>query len=379
MGRRTARQSAHSAVVHGGHIRWQFACEEGHADWDVVSISTEESFDVVGGGYCRASVKLCERHRCVLHRQRNKRAAAWSLERDLCDRLSEHRVQVRIISANECDLRVKVRCWFANFRKPEAQKRLEAMLREALVALSARNEEVIRRDELSAIAQRHTPADYELSRSSWVRRLGVPVRPHRIGFFCAFPWDYTPFPWDYGDTSSAQLEQGERLIAHEEPTSARMGRRASPAHCSARAGCRRSRRLKQSTEKLSLSRARAGAARTRGSRRRREADEKQRERDLFVDVAAIGRRRAAETVASYGVAYGVECWLVRWSPGGAATRERWMQWGDLLSEELQNAAQERKEEILYGNPWWPHDGPDEQDLRPGGWEVALGAYAAIVH
>lgn len=375
MVRRTARQSAHSAAVHGGQLRFRLpaACsaqDERHEDWEVVSVSTEDSFEVVGGGYCRASATLSEQHRCVLHRQRNKRAAAWSLERDLCDRLSQRHVQVRIISADDCDLRVKVSCWFADARKPEAQTRLDAAFQEALTAMRARNEEAIRRDDLQAIALRHTPADYELSRSSWVRRIGVMVRPRRIGFFCAFPWEYGAVDW-------AQAVQGERLLAHEETTSARIGRRASPAHCSARTGHRRSRRLEQSTERRSRARARAEATRIRGLRRRREADEKQQERDLFVDVPAIGRRRPPETILSYGVAHGVELWLVRWSfcGGGAAARQRWMEWSDLLSEDIQNAAQQKKEDIVYGNPWWPYDGPAEAD-QP--WEVALG-WPAIVY
>lgn len=339
------------------------ARDESHDDWDVVSISTEDSFEVIGGGYRQASSKLCERHRCVLHRQRNKRAAVWSLEREMCDRLSGHRVQVRIVSADGCDLRAKVRCWFADASKPEAQERLEAAFQVALATLSTQSEEAIRRDELGEIALRHTQADYELSRSSWVRRLGVMVRPRCIGFFCAFPWEVYA-------VEGAQRERAERLLNHdEEPTSARMGRRASPAHCSARAGCRRSRRLEQSKERPLRARARAEAARTRGLQRRRDADEKQRERDRhLVDVPATRRRRSPETVVDYGVAYGVELWLIRWSVGGAEARERWMQWDDLLSEELQNSAQARKEDLLCCNPCWPFDLPDE--VRP--WEVALG-------
>jgi hypothetical protein len=295
MGRRTARQSAHSAAVHGGQIHFRLppssaqptssVQDEGDEDWDVVSVSTEDSFVRFGGGYCQASATLCERHRCVLRRQKNKRAAAWSLECDLCNRLSVNRVQVRITSQDGCELRAKVRCWFADARRPEAQARLESAIKEALVALSARNEEALRRDELSAIAQRYTSADYELSRSSWARRMGVEVRHRCYGWFCAFPWGFGNFPCE-GD--AAQRLRAEQLLnAYDEPTSARIGRRDSPTQCSARAGSRRSRRVEQATESRLTSRARAQAARTRGLQRRREADAKHHARDLFIDVPAI--------------------------------------------------------------------------------------------
>lgn len=300
--------------------------------------TAEEYFDVIGGGHRRASGKLCERHRCIL--QKHKRAAVWSLERDLCDRLSQQRVQVRIVAADGCALRAKASCWFADLGL-DAQQRLDDAFLRALAALSARNDEAIRRDELAALALRHTPADFELSRSSWVRRMGVGVRPALISAFGAFPWEDAV-------VTGAALVQAERLLSMNGPRDARGDRRAAPSQCSARAGHLRSRRAQQSSARLSRARARAEAARARGTRRRRAADEKQRQRDLFVDVPPIVRRRApAESIVSYCVPYGVELWLVRWrvDTSGEA-RERWVEWGDLPTEELQDRAQEKKEDII---------------------------------
>lgn len=301
MGRR--RDTRQSAAVHGGQIRFRMpACRMNiidEQDWDVLSISTADSFEVIGSGYCQASAELNERHRCILGRQRNKRAAAWSLEQDLRDRLSQHRVQVRVVSADGCALRATVRCWFEDLG-PEAQKRLHNAFERALAAFSARNEEAARCDTLAAIARRHSPADHELSRSSWVRQMGISVRPPHIGFFCAFPWEVSV-------VTGAQLVQAEQLLSLNDPPSARIDRRAAPQQCSARAGRRRSRLVQQSTERGLRTRARAEAVRARGMKRRRSADEKQRERDLFVDVPVIARRGAPETVVSYSVAHESSC------------------------------------------------------------------------
>jgi hypothetical protein len=281
MGLRTARQSAHSAVLHGGNVSIRLpACnlsETIDESWDVLSLSTEDSFELIGGGYCQASAKLSECHRCTLQSQRNKRAATWSLQQDLCSRLSQ-RAQVRIASADGCLLRVTARCWFDD-RGPEAKKRLEDAFQWALTAFLARNEEALRLDELVAVALRHTPADYELSRSSWVRRIGIDIRPARIGFFCAFPWEVPEF-------NEMQVAQGEKLLSADDPHSGRISRRESPAHWSARTGRRRSRHIRQSTQKLLLAQSRAGEARERDLRRRREADEKLRECGRFVDMPA---------------------------------------------------------------------------------------------
>merc|ERR1712087_89490 len=287
MGLRTARQSAHSAAVHGGNISIRLpACNPSDTideSWDVLSVSSEDSFELIGGGYRQASAKLSERHRCILQAQRNKRAATWSLKQDLCSRLSHNRVQVRIASAYGCALRATARCWFDD-RGPEAQKRLDDAFEWALTAFVARNEEALRHDELVAFALRHTPADYELSRSSWVRRIGIDIRPSRIGFFCAFPWEVP-------ELNNRQVAQGEKFLSADDPHSGRICRRESPAHCSARTGRRRSRHIRQSTQKLLIARSRAEEARARDMRRRREVEEKLRECDLFVDMPAVGSEK----------------------------------------------------------------------------------------
>ena len=95
----------------------------------------------------------------------------------------------------------------------------------------------------------------------------------------------------------------------------------------------------------------------------RSADEKQRERDLFVDVPALGRRRAPEKVVSFCIAYGVELWLVRWRMDNGEARERWVEWGDLLTEAMQNDAQEKRGDIVY--LCWEYDGKEHpwEDVR----------------
>ena len=41
-----------------------------------------------------------------------------------------------------------------------------------------------------------------------------------------------------------------------------------------------------------------------------------------------------------------------------------MEWGDviMMSEEVSDAALARKDDLLFGNPWWPFDRPEE--VRP---------------
>ena len=247
--------------------------------WDVLSVSTEDSFELIGGRKnCQASAKLSERHRCILQAQSNKRAATWSLKQDLCKRLSQHRVQVRIASAYGCVLRATARCWFDD-RGPEAQKQLDNAFEQALTAFFARNEEALRYDEVVELARRHTSADHELSRSSWVRRIGIQCRPFHIGFFCAFPWQVR-------ELNQGQVLKAEELLSADDPYSGRICRRKSPAHCSARTGRRRLRHIRQSTQKRLIARSRAEESRARETRRRREAKEKLRECDLFMNMPA---------------------------------------------------------------------------------------------
>lgn len=265
-------QSAHSAAVHGGALTLPMSLmlpgttDDAAEAWEIIS---EDSFHIVGGGYCRVSTELGERYRWTLWQ--NKRAAIWSLERDMFELLSA-RVKVRIATSDEKP-RISARGWFAN--GSAAQKRLDDALQTALVALVARTEEANRINELTALAQRMTSADHELSYSSWVRRMGVPVRPSR---FCAFPW--------FASCSfGANLVQAVGLLQQQEPLpSARIARRTAPAHCSARAGSRRSKRTNLSTHKGSRSRARAEAARVMNRRRKWAADEKTRERESWLGV-----------------------------------------------------------------------------------------------
>lgn len=284
MGKRTAGQSAHSAVVHGGQIRFseqllsdskKDVADRTDEDWEFVTVDKEESFEVLGGQFCRASTELSERYRCIL--QKNKRAVAWSFKVNMNDYLSTT-VCVRIVAAEGCVLRVTARCWLGD-NWPYAQKRMNDAFDKALTAFSARCDKTLKRNELVALAQRHTPADYALCRSSWVQRMG-------INSYC----------------EEAHLNKAEQLLSLDAPHGARIARRISPAYLSARSGHRRSRRARQSTERLSGARDRADVARARGKERQLAADKKQRERNLFVDVPAIGRRCAPETVGSYGLA-----------------------------------------------------------------------------